>query len=238
MYQDRLLCGRRAAEPSFVIRPPPFWPTVHHLHAIAAISTALTAACGFEGVSELLSQQPRVRTASAEACAVVQATLDSLFLLPQRGQLAIREYTFSGPRAQRFVTSLSSAKKLLPGIDSSTQADYVARNARLEASCAAFPSRRNIVVVPDDAIRNDASHVVGTGDYTENFNWEQFGRRYRKAHGLLIMSAVGFSRARDQAVVFLGLSASGGNDAGYIALSQRDSRGKWHVRSAWMVYIE
>ncbi len=191
---------------------------------ILALIVMVLAACGprpTSGPSTPLADQVKL-----EEQAVYAALLKDMFSAPM---VVLMEKTSTDPGGvENTVSTVESASKNLPGIDSATVEDFISRNDKSYA----LAEDMNIGVKYVLLTQTEMNQFFGQNQD----GWQAFYKNYPDAPGITSLSRVGFNPTYDQALVYIGTQSHYLAGAGYYALMVKVN-GTWAVSIKSMTWI-
>src|SRR5215510_2565223 len=151
----------------------------------------------------------------------------AVFVSRSNGTAVILQNTSTGLGDETPRQSMENYKGSLSGISTETIESYAQRNEQSSQLSDDMQLGGDYVLLSEDELREISSQG----------NWNEIlQERYPGSNGYLIFSRVGFDRALDQAVIYVGEVAGPLMGAGYYYLLEKQN-GQWVVKQQTMVWI-
>jgi hypothetical protein len=143
-------------------------------------------------------------------------------------QLVILEQTVTNFPAARSPETVASLKGMLPGLSDETATDYVARLKTKGTLSSSLNLKVSYTLLPE----KELDRIFSNGPA----GWPKFYNKYPKSSGYVGFSRVGFSKAGDQAVVYVSHGCGGLCGSGnYVLLVKTNNA--WTVKQKMMAWI-
>ncbi len=189
-----------------------------------AVIVLILAACGPRPTSGPAT--PSADQLKQEEQAVYAALLKDMFNAPM---VVLMEKTATDPGGvENTASTVESAAKNLPGIDTTTVEDFKTRNDQSYA----LPADMDIGVKYVLLTQTEMNQFFGQNQD----GWQAFYKNYPDAPGITSLSRVGFNPTYDQALVYIGTQSHYLAGAGYYALMVKVN-GTWTVSIKSMTWI-
>jgi hypothetical protein len=173
------------------------------------------------------SPTPSEQDIDAAEYAVYSSLINTRYVIGEVQLIVIQDQTDSFLETDPSAESVKYIRDQMPDLDKDTLASFQARNEQSSPLRADLDLNCQYVFIAQGELSAIFENQTG---------WDTFYEQYPKSQGVMTLSRVGFNRAMDQALVYVGNQSYWLAGAGYYVLFVKEN-GTWQLAQEVMTWI-